>query len=79
MKIVHVRTAQRAADIFYATGSHETLSAFLTDCGWSLEEVKAWYYEMACSQLLSEEARRGTGAGLASPTVGLSFDHLISD
>lgn len=69
---------QRAADIFYATGSHETLSAFLTDCGWSLEEVKAWYYEMACSQLLSEEARRGAGAGSASPTDGLSFDHLIS-
>lgn len=70
---------QRAADIFYATGSHETLSAFLTTCGWSLEEVKAWYYEMACNQLLSEGARRGTGAGSASPTVGLSFDHLISD
>jgi Transcriptional regulator len=71
-------STQRAADIFYATGSHETLLAFLTDCGWSLEEVKAWYYEMACSQLLSEEARRGAGAGSASPTVGLSFDHLIS-
>jgi TetR/AcrR family transcriptional regulator of autoinduction and epiphytic fitness len=70
---------QRAADIFYATGSHETLLALLTDCGWSLEEVKAWYYEMACSQLLSEEARRGPGAGPESPTDGLSFDHLVSD
>jgi TetR/AcrR family transcriptional regulator, regulator of autoinduction and epiphytic fitness len=69
---------QRAADIFYATGSHETLSAFLTDCGWSLEEVKAWYYEMACNQLLSEEARRGLGAGPESPTDGLSFHHLTS-
>jgi AcrR family transcriptional regulator len=72
-------STQRAADIFYATGSHETLSAFLTDCGWSLEEVKAWYYEMACNQLLSEEARRGVGAGPESPTAGLSFDHLVSD
>lgn len=70
---------QRAADIFYATGSHETLLALLTDCDWSLEEVKAWYYEMACSQLLSEEARRGPGAGPESPTDGLSFDHLVSD
>ena len=70
---------QRAADIFYATGSHATLSAFLTDCGWSLEEVKAWYYEMACNQLLSEEARRGVGAGPESPTDGLSFNHLVSD
>jgi len=70
---------QRAADIFYATGSHETLSAFLTDCGWSLEEVKAWYYEMACNELLSEEARRGAGDESASPTDGLSFDHLVSD
>jgi AcrR family transcriptional regulator len=70
---------QRAADIFYATGSHETLSAFLRDCGWSLEEVKAWYYEMACNQLLSEEARRGAGAAPESPTDGLSFHHLVSD
>ena len=70
---------QRAADIFYATGSHETLLALLTDCGWSLEEVKAWYYEMACSQLLSEEARRGPGVGPESPTNGLSFDHLVSE
>jgi AcrR family transcriptional regulator len=70
---------QRAADIFYATGSHEILSAFLTTCGWSLAEVKAWYYEMACNQLLSEEARRGVGAGPESPTDGLSFNHLVSD
>lgn len=69
---------ERAADIIYATASHETLLAFLTDCGWSLEEVKAWYYEMACSQLLSEEARRGPGAAPQSPTDGLSFDHLVS-
>lgn len=70
---------QRAADIFYAIGSHETVSAFLTTCGWSLEEVKAWYYEMACTQLLSEAARRGAGAGSESPTDGISFDHLVSD
>jgi TetR/AcrR family transcriptional regulator of autoinduction and epiphytic fitness len=70
---------QRAADIFYATGSHETLSAFLTTCGWSLEEVKAWYYEMACNELLSEAARPGVSAGTESPTAGLSFDHLVSD
>ncbi|MEO8571662.1 MAG: TetR/AcrR family transcriptional regulator [Chloroflexota bacterium] len=70
---------QRAADIFYATGSHETLSAFLTTCGWSLEEVKAWYYEMARDQLLSEDVGLGPDVGLASPTDGLSFDHLVPD
>ena len=40
---------QRAADILYAIGSHETLSALLTTCGWPLEDVKGWYYDFAAS------------------------------
>jgi TetR/AcrR family transcriptional regulator of autoinduction and epiphytic fitness len=68
---------QRAADIFYAVGSHESLSSFTRTCGWSIEEVKAWYYELICDQLLSDDARPG-GDGATRPTEGLSFDRLVS-
>ncbi len=69
---------QRAADILYAIGSHETLSAFLTTCGWPLEDVKDWYYDFACSQLLSEAARSAVGVGPERPTRGLSFDRIVA-
>ncbi len=71
-------SAQRAADITYATSSHETILAFLSVCGWPLADVKAWFYTMLCHQLLAEEARRGDRPGSRSPTEGLSFDHLVS-
>lgn len=71
-------TPQRAADIIYATTSHESLLAFLNDCGWSLEEVKAWYYAMLCEQLLSDDARRGAGSAPKPPTEGLTFDPIVS-
>jgi AcrR family transcriptional regulator len=69
---------QRAADILYAIGSHETLSAFLITCGWPLEDVKAWYYDLACSQLLSEAARSAVDSGTERPTRGLSFDGVVA-
>jgi TetR/AcrR family transcriptional regulator, regulator of autoinduction and epiphytic fitness len=69
---------QRAADIFYAAGSHESFSSFTRTCGWSVEEVKAWYYELFCDQLLSDDRRPG-GDGSERPTEGLSFDHLVSE
>jgi TetR/AcrR family transcriptional regulator, regulator of autoinduction and epiphytic fitness len=71
-------STRRAADILYAIGSHEMLSAFLTTCGWSLEEVKAWHYELACGQLLSDQARSGPDVRPERPTRGLSFDGIVS-
>ena len=70
------QAAQHAADILYSIGSHETLSAFLITCGWPLEDVKAWYYDLACSQLLSEAARSAVDGG-ERPTRGLSFDRVV--
>jgi AcrR family transcriptional regulator len=69
---------QRGADALYAIGSYETISAFLSVCGWSLEETKAWYYQLACDQLLPDDAR-GVRARGDRPTRGLSFDQLVSD
>jgi AcrR family transcriptional regulator len=69
---------QRAADILYAIGAYETVLALLTVCGWSLEEVKAWYYELSCEQLLSPQVGRGRRTKSGEPTAGLSFDHLVA-
>jgi AcrR family transcriptional regulator len=68
---------QRAADILYAIGSHETLSAFLTTCGWPLEDVKAWYYDLASGQLLADPAGAGLDVRSERPTTGLSFDRIV--
>jgi TetR/AcrR family transcriptional regulator, regulator of autoinduction and epiphytic fitness len=67
---------ERAADIMYAITGHETFLILLTECGWSVEEIKAWYYGMLCDQLVSVD-RRQPASG-TSPTQGLSFDHFCS-
>jgi AcrR family transcriptional regulator len=63
-------TVDRAEDIVYGLHRPETLAVFVGDRGWSLEDFKAWSYQLLCDQLLdlslpSDQDR--------SPTRGLSF------
>ena len=68
-------TADRAADIVYGLHRPETFTVFVDECGWAVEEFKAWSYRMLCEQILEPEA---APAGAEPPTRGLAFDELLA-
>ena len=61
----------RAADIVFGLQRPETFTAFVDECGWSIEAYKAWSYRLLCDQLLDPAQADGVAA---SPTRGLTFD-----
>ena len=67
--------ADRAADIVYGLARPETLAVFVGECGWTVDEFKAWSYDLLCHQLLGDQDTPGRGP---SPTRGLAFDEALT-
>lgn len=65
----HGLAVDRAADIVFGLVRPEVLATFLDECGWSIEEYKAWSYSLLCDQLLGP----GPTDVDPDPTQGLSF------
>jgi len=69
----------RAADIMSAVNRHDVFLAFTVECGWSVEEYKAWAYATLARQLLSDsEADTALAAG-SPATAGMSFGTALLD
>lgn len=65
----------RAADIVYGLHRPEIFAAFVGECGWPVEEFKAWSYRLLCDQLLSPAPHADPDQ---PPTRGLTFDEALS-
>lgn len=65
----------RAADIIYGLHRPETFAVFVDECGWPVEEFKAWSYRMLCDQLLSSQPASHQDQ---PPTRGLTFHQALS-
>jgi len=63
-------TVERATDIMFVVHSDASYRVLVRDCGWSMEEFKAWQYATLCRQLLADH---GPNAEDGDPTIGLSF------
>lgn len=68
-------SVDRAADIAYGLHRPETFAVFVGECGWPVEEFKAWFYRILCDQLLSPQPSSHQDQ---PPTRGLTFHETLS-
>jgi AcrR family transcriptional regulator len=62
-------TVERGTDILHALNGHDTYIELVGQAGWDLVEYKRWLYQLLCSQLLTDAARRRRGAPLSGLTI----------
>lgn len=71
--------AARAADIMSSVNRHDVYLAFTVECGWSVEEYKAWAYATLARQLLRDSEASAALAAGSSATAGMSFETALLD
>jgi AcrR family transcriptional regulator len=70
-------SAAYAADVLIALHRHELFLAFTRECGWSVEQFKAWLFDALCSQLLPPDVASAARRPGSPAVSGTSFESAL--